>query len=70
MLLRVITTLATAALALANPLIARQTTNTNPQIGDVLNQLSIDNRIIVSNIGIWAVEYRSNFHVKVRTISQ
>lgn len=70
MLLRVITTLATAALALANPLIARQTTNTNPQIGDVLNQLSIDNRIIVSNIGIWAVEYRGNFHVKVRTISQ
>lgn len=52
MLLRVIATLATAAFALANPLIARQTTNTNPQIGDVLNQLSIDNRKIVFNIGI------------------
>jgi len=55
MLFRVVATLATTALALANPLITRQTTNTNPQIGDVLNKLSILNREIFFNIGIRAV---------------
>nr|CDJ79839.1 laccase small subunit precursor [Leucoagaricus gongylophorus] len=50
MLFRVVATLATTALALANPLITRQTTNTNPQIGDVLNKLSILNREIFFNI--------------------
>lgn len=56
MLFRVVATLATTALALANPLITRQTTNTNPQIGDVLNKLSILNREIFFNIGIRAVQ--------------
>ncbi|KXN81312.1 hypothetical protein AN958_05167 [Leucoagaricus sp. SymC.cos] len=44
MLFRVVVTLATAALALANPLAARQSTNTNAQIGEALDTLSVSVR--------------------------
>lgn len=55
MLFRAVVTLATAALALANPLTARQNSNTNPQIEPILNNLAIVNRQTIANVGELAV---------------
>lgn len=47
---RTVLALAAATLALANPLIARQATNTNAQIGPILDELSKDSRQIMFTI--------------------
>lgn len=47
---RTLLTLAAATLALANPLIARQATNKNAQIGPILDDLSKDSRLIMFQI--------------------
>lgn len=55
MLFRTILALAAATVALANPLAARQATNTNPQISEVLDTLSVQMRQHLFDIG----EYES-----------
>jgi hypothetical protein len=56
-------TLATAALALANPLAVRQDSNTNPQIGTVLDALAVNNREVMADIGMLYVVWSDNHNL-------